>query len=291
MKSYVSIFVLFIIILTGCGTENAQGTKQEYQQAKENNDLPSQFGSEAAGKKMKPAFPYWDQPAWERGDIIIEKDMKTNLLDGLFVNVPGPIQRPNQLVSVELQKLPNGTKMQLLLEDYDWEKKTYTSILEKEAVRRQDTFLKLPNEENKVYRLTANVVNKQSEQLLDAVQYRFYVPYQTAELNVKITAEEKVADQSLEVKTMNWGPADVEVSKTYSISKWEDKEWRLVYPNGPQTDEYVFERLPPGEEMKSEIDVSDLKPGLYRFENGINVGNTDIAGGTVLAAVFEVVRK
>lgn len=43
--------------------------------------------------------------------------------------------------------------------------------------------------------------------------------------------------------------------------------------------------------MKSEIDVSDLKPGLYRFENGINAGNTDIAGGPVLAAVFEVVRK
>ncbi|KMY54276.1 hypothetical protein AC623_10310 [Bacillus sp. FJAT-27231] len=150
--------------------------------------------------------------------------MKTNLLDGLFVNVPGPIQRPNQLVSDELQKLPNGTKMQLLLEDYDWEKKAHTSILEKEAVRRQDAFLKLPDEENKVYRLTANVVNKQSEQLLDAVQHRFYVPYQTAELNVKITAEEKVADQSLEVKTINWGPTDVEVSKTYSVSKWADNE-------------------------------------------------------------------
>ena len=291
MKNYISTLALFIVILTGCNTEKSQDTNYEYQQAFEENDLPSQFGSKAAGQKMKPAFPYWNQSAWEQVDVITEEEMKTNLLDGLFVNIPGPMQRPNQLVSVELQRLPNQTKVQLQLEEYDWNKKTYKRIMEKEAVERQDAFIKLPKEENKVYRLTANILNKQSGQHLDTVQYSFYVPYQTAELNVKMVAEEKVADQSLELKTINWGPADLEVNKKYSISKWEDKEWKHVYPSGPQNDEYVFKQLPPGEEMKSEIDVSDLKPGLYRFENGINIGRTDIAGGTRLGVIFEVVNK
>ncbi|KAB7709166.1 hypothetical protein F9802_03405 [Bacillus aerolatus] len=75
------------------------------------------------------------------------------------------------------------------------------------------------------------------------------------------------------------------------VFKWNGDEWEHVYPTRPQTEEYGYSPLPPGEQLKKEINISDLKPGVYRLENGVIAEQTDIREGQQLAVTFEVGEK
>jgi hypothetical protein len=52
-------------------------------------------------------------------------------------------------------------------------------------------FLRLPQKENVIYRMTMHVQDDQTFETLETSQFRLYVPYQQEDINAQLTADQR----------------------------------------------------------------------------------------------------
>jgi hypothetical protein len=142
----------------------------------------------------------------------------------------------------------------------------------------------LPEKENAIYVLSAEIVNDQGE-VEDTRISTIYVPKQ--EMNAALSTDKSVYqkdDKEAMLTLSNYGPTFLMLGKSYSIEKMVNGEWRIVPLNLAFEDIGII--LPVGDKYEQIVDLSSLDTGEYRIVKDFHVDGIDLSA--TLASEFMI---
>lgn len=291
--SNVLLVLFFFILLTGCGLFNSEKNWEDGR-----GKLPEQIKSpDAVGEGFSaPPYDYFvnaqnfidktdflpSTGEWfgagkfgyglSLGTMKAGEDYVVSLIGHDVAGVP--VDRD---VRIQLTKRDHNFKQSELIKEEIIHVDTITN--EEEIYLSQ-----LPNEENVVYVLSAEILNEQDE-VEDTMASTIYIP--TPEINAKLTTDKDVYGSSDEQATIileNFGPTFLSLGKDYHIEKKIADEWKVVPLDHAFED--IGVNLNPENAYDQKMDIDELTPGQYRVIKDFGTDGLDLTA--TLATEFTV---
>lgn len=141
----------------------------------------------------------------------------------------------------------------------------------------------LPNDENRAYLLTMEILNEQNE-VEDILGNAIYVPAPEVNVSWKADQESYSSEFQADFVLYNAGPTVLTLGTYYSIEKKVGEEWRTVPLDMAFQDIGIV--LTPGQQYDQPVKIEGLDEGFYRVVKTVNAEGVDSA--IDLAAEFRI---
>jgi hypothetical protein len=249
----------------------------------ENNQIPSQIG-EPQNIEDNVLLQSWSDDELYKKTGYAKPTGKG--FGGLMVAQPGTgINKPGAEEGYYVEKIPEGRKVRLQLVERGPNLEKLKMVEEKLMLDGKGLTVKLPEKENVIYTLSAEMLNEEGN-VIDSVVHVLYVPYQ--KMNAKLSLDKEVyeANDTMSLKLENWGPTSLFFGRPFFIERFENGTWKKVDFDLFFTLEGLG--LDEGRTFTQEINLDrmKLKPGKYRIVKEIEVTATNLK--SELANEFQI---